>query len=170
MKFIISFARPRTKGCFGPGRLLLSLVVVALIFAALAWAAKDQTLLVVRDIKTGKVLEIGPIAEGDSFELKYIHSVDKLPVHDYFAYQNGSLVLTQTRCLSFGAGLGYTGQGDLKGEDGWNVIENMDRKLGALPLRVGTIADHTIIFKGKEYLLRKYFAPQSLLSIEVKQQ
>lgn len=168
MKFSVSRARPAAKGRFRPGLLLLFLVVVIIAVAAHAWVAANRTVLVARDIKTGKVLEIGSISEGDAFELRFIHSVDILPVRDYFVYQNGSLVLTQTRCLSFGAGLGYTGQGNLKGEDGWNVIDNMNRKVGTLPLRVGTIADHTIVFKGKEFILKKYFTPQSLLLIGVE--
>jgi hypothetical protein len=168
MKFSVCCARPEAKGFFLPGAPLFFVVAVIIAVAGLIWAVADHTVLVARDTKTGKVLEIGSISEGDTFELRFIHSVDILPVRDFFLYHNGCLFLTQTRCLSFGAGLGYTGQGDLKGEDGWNVIDNMNRRVVTLPLRLGSIADHTIIFKGKELSLKKYYAPQSLLQIGVE--
>ncbi|GBF34741.1 DUF1850 domain-containing protein [Desulfocucumis palustris] len=142
--------------------------VILIVTAVLARGMLSRTVLVVRDAKTGQSLEIGPVDQGESFELHYIHSVDKLPVRDFFLCRNGGLVLEQTRCLSFGAGLGYAGQGELKGEKGWNIIDNMDRKVGTLPLRVGTIADHKIIYRGREFHLAQFFAPKSLVLIGVE--
>ncbi|WP_165792164.1 DUF1850 domain-containing protein [Desulfocucumis palustris] len=142
--------------------------MILIVTAVLARGMLSRTVLVVRDAKTGQSLEIGPVDQGESFELHYIHSVDKLPVRDFFLCRNGGLVLEQTRCLSFGAGLGYAGQGELKGEKGWNIIDNMDRKVGTLPLRVGTIADHKIIYRGREFHLAQFFAPKSLVLIGVE--
>lgn len=169
METSLSSARPKGKKLCGPGRLLFWPAVILMLGAVLVWQQASAAVLVVRDMKTHRVLEIGPISEGDSFELRFIHSVDLLPVRDFFAYRDGGLVLCQTRCLSFGAGLGYTGQGELKSHQGWNVIENMDRRVGALPLRVGAVADHTIIYGGEAYRLNRYFAPKSLVKIGVEQ-
>lgn len=163
----MQFARLRGK-ISGPGRLLFLLAAVLIAAAVLAGGAFNRDLLVVRDAKTGQTLEIGPISEGETFELDFIHSVDKLPVQDLFVCRNGTLVLERTRCLSFGAGLGYTGQGELKGENGWNIIDHMDRRVGTLPLRVGTIADHTIAYRGEEFHLARYFAPKSLVLVGVE--
>jgi len=152
----------------GPGRLLFLLAAVLIAAAVIAWGAVSRDMLVVRDAKTGQTLEIGPISEGETFELDFIHSVDKLPVQDFFVCRNGALILEQTRCLSFGAGLGYAGQGELKGENGWNIIDNMDRQVGTLPLRVGTVADHTIVYRGEKFHLVRYFAPKSLVMVGVE--
>jgi len=146
----------------------LLILVVFTVLAVLARWPENQAVLVVRDENTGRKLEIGSISEGGTFELRFMHSVDRLPVHDIFVYRDGGLVLEQTRCLSFGAGLGYFGQGELKGENGWNVIVNMNRKVGNLPLRVGTVADHTIVYRGEEYHLDRYFPPRSLVLIGVE--
>ncbi len=158
----------RSRGFPGPGRLFFLLAAVLIVAAFLAGGVFSRDLLVVRDVKTGQTLEIGPILEGETFELDFIHSVDKLPVRDLFICRNGALVLEQTRCLSFGAGLGYAGQGELKGENGWNIIDDMNRQVGTLPLRVGTVAEHTIVYRGEEFRLARYFAPQSLVLIEVE--
>lgn len=162
----MSWIRSALKTIPGPA-LLSFLIISVLITYFLVGFIFQRPTLIVRDAKTGETLEIGRISEGDSFELHFIHSVDILPVHDVFKYQNGELVLSQTRCLSFGAGLGYAGQGVMRGEGKWNIIDNMDREVGALPLRVGTIADHTIVYRGTQYHLDKYFTPQSLVYLEV---
>lgn len=163
-------ARPLEKRFSGPGRPFFLFAAVLIVIAVIAWGAANRDVLVVRNPKTGQTLEIGPMSEGETFELHFMHSVDKLPVQDFFVYRNGALVLEQTRCLSFGAGLGYAGQGELKGENGWNIIDNMDRQVGTLPLRVGTIADHRIIYRGEEFRLARYFAPKSLVLIGVERE
>jgi len=157
--------RARLAGKSFPGPALIAVTVLVLLVAAGLFLMKP--VLIVRDVQTGKVIKIGPISEGESFELRFIHSVDILPVHDVFVCRGGQLVLEQTRCLSFGAGLGYAGQGVMRGEGKWNVIDKMHRQVGSLPLRVGTIADHTIVYRGEEYHLADYFPPQSLVRVEV---
>jgi len=168
MNNALQSARPTAKKFSGPGRPLFLLAAALIMIACIAWGVANRDVLVVRDAKTGQVLEIGPMAEGETFELHFMHSVDKLPVQDFFVYRNETLILDRTRCLSFGAGLGYAGQGELKGENGWNIIDNMDRQVGTLPLRVGTIANHRIIYRGEEFRLARYFAPKSLVLIGVE--
>jgi len=168
MNYALQSARPGGKKFFGPGRHLFLSAAVLIILAVIVWGATNRDVLVVRDTETGQTLEIGPMSRGETFELQFIHSVDLLPVQDFFVYRDEGLVLEQTRCLSFGAGLGYVGQGELKGEDGWNIIDNMDRQVGTLPLRVGTIADHRIIYRDKEFRLARYFAPKSLVMVGVE--
>ncbi|HBX23454.1 MAG TPA: hypothetical protein DEF34_07490 [Desulfotomaculum sp.] len=168
MNNALQSARPIEKKFSGPGRPFFLFAAILIIIAFIAWGAANRDVLVVRDSKTGHTLEIGPISEGETFELHFMHSVDHLPVQDLLVYRNEGLVLDQTRCLSFGAGLGYTGQGKLKGENGWNIIDNMNRQVGTLPLRVGTIANHRIIYRGEEFRLAQYFAPKSLVLIGVE--
>ena len=151
-----------------PGFVLIGVALLVIVAAALSGAAAYRPTLVVWDTKTGKELVLGAISEGEAFELNFIHSVDILPVQDHFVYKNGELYLMQTKCLSFGAGLGYMGQGVLREKGKWSEIDNMNRPVGILPLRVGTIADHTIVYKGNKYHLAKYFVPKSLVRIGVK--
>ncbi|MEW6424340.1 MAG: DUF1850 domain-containing protein [Bacillota bacterium] len=147
----------------GPGFLL----ALAILLGG-AWLAGCQHVLVVREADTHRRLLVGFLAPGEKFAMRFIHSVDRLPVYDEFRFLDGTLVLTGTRCLSFGAGLGYTGEGVLTGENGWDVIAGMHRRVGALPLRVGTVADHTIIYRGREVHLNRYFRGQTLVHLEVK--
>ncbi|SFH05873.1 hypothetical protein SAMN05660649_03662 [Desulfotomaculum arcticum] len=145
---------------------ILTLLVIAA--AILIGTAAYRPTLVVRDAESGKELVLGSISEGDAFDLDFIHSVDILPVQDHFVYKNKELYLMQTKCLSFGAGLGYMGQGTLQEKGKWSEIDNMNRRVGALPLRVGTIADHTIVYKGRKYRLSDYFTPKSLVKVGVE--
>jgi hypothetical protein len=142
-------------------------MVLVLLVAGVTGIAMRQPTLIVRDSETGKRLYLGKISPGEKFELHYIHSVEHLPVQDLFVYKKEGLVLEQTRCINFGAGLGYAGQGVLREEGKWSVIDKMNRKVGVLPLRVGTIADHTIVCRGTRYRLAEYFPTKSLVYIEV---
>jgi len=127
-----------------------------------------QQLVLVRG-QTGEVAWSRPLADGEDFSIRYIHSVDKLPVHEFYTNRHGQLVLTGIKVIDFGAGLDYTGEGDLRMEGKWTYIENMNREIDSLPLRVGSIADHTLIYRKKEFHLRDYFQAFALVRMELRQ-
>lgn len=64
--------------------------------------------------------------------------------------------------------MGYTGEGVLGEEDGWTVIKKIERRIGSIPLRIGTIARQTIMYRGKEILLEDFIPAQRLVNIRVE--
>ncbi|MCL6448551.1 MAG: DUF1850 domain-containing protein [Armatimonadetes bacterium] len=144
----------------------LILGVLAVLLLVLGWAGR-QHLLLIREAEHSRGLLVGFLAPGEGFQLRYIHSVDRLPVYDEFRFLDGELVLTGARCFCFGAGLGYTGEGVLRGENGWDVIDGMHRPADSLPLRVGTVADHTLLYRRREIHLNRSFRGQTLVHLEV---
>ncbi|NHM27375.1 DUF1850 domain-containing protein [Desulfofundulus sp. TPOSR] len=151
-----------------PGLFLIFVLLVPVLILLGYHMASRPHVLLVREVNSGRELRVGYLNQGEKFEIRYIHSVDRLPVYEEFQLINGELVLTGTRFLSFGAGLGYTGEGLLRGEGKWNIIEGMYRRVDSLPLRVGTIADHTLLYRGREIHLGDHFDGQALVRIEVK--
>lgn len=119
---------------------------------------------------TGAVIIDVPLLDGEKFQIHYTHSVDGLPVRETFRAEQGQLVLDGVHWMSFGAGLGYMGQGDIRVEAEWIIIENMNRRVGELLLRVGTVADHRLVYRGEEYPLRDYVEGMELLRLSVTQQ
>ena len=144
--------------------------------AAVLLAAAGPTLLarfqaaclVVEISEMKEIAWATPLKDGEEFQLRYIHSVDRLPVFETYTVEGTELVLMETRFLSWGAGLGYMGEGVLGGENGWTVIKGMQRKVGVIPLRVGTIAEHTLLYNGAEIRLRDFLPAQTLVHIRVK--
>lgn len=126
------------------------------------------TALVIEEPSAEKILWAAPLKENEEFQLRYIHSVDLTPVYEIYTNKNGALVLKESRFMTWGAGLGYMGEGLLEEEDGWTVIRQMERRLESLPLRIGTIAEHTIIYRQKEILLQEFAPPQSLVNIRLR--
>ncbi|HHW92329.1 MAG TPA: DUF1850 domain-containing protein [Firmicutes bacterium] len=118
--------------------------------------------------KTGKIVWAAPLGRDEHFQLRYIHSVDLLPVYETYTCKDMQLVLTGTRFLSWGAGLGYMGEGILTEENGWTIIKAMQRQVGTVPLRVGTIAEHTLLYRGKNIRLHDYVPAQTLVHIRIK--
>ncbi|MBC7345842.1 MAG: DUF1850 domain-containing protein [Clostridia bacterium] len=106
-----------------------------------------------------------PVRQGEVFYLRYTHSVTRRQVEDTYKLDEGNVVLTATRFEAVGAGLGYMGEGTIRAEKGWTVIEGMNRRLKFLPLRVGAVADHRLVYRGKEYHLWYYAPAYSLVHI-----
>lgn len=133
----------------GQGRRLLCLVLIVFFLPwaiAASYAAPSRNELVLLNDK-GDVLFSAPIAGDLPFAIRYIHSVAKTPVTDFFFIKNGEIYLESTVYSDFGAGLPTSpeeGQ-TMKTEGGEIIISGIDRRLGDFVLRVGRVAHHTLL-------------------------
>ena len=98
------------------------------------------------------------MSEGDVFSVRFIHSVNKSPVTDYFEIREDGIYGVKTVYYGFGAGVAAEleeGQTLTYGEDGSMIITGFDVKLNDLIYRVGTVSDHILTLQdGKEISLR----------------
>jgi len=69
--------------------------------------------LTIENANSGQFIWSSQVKEGEWFQIRYTHSVDHLPVIETYQVRQGSLVLDKVSWISFGAGLDYTGQGEL---------------------------------------------------------
>lgn len=139
--------------------LFLLLPVALVLWTPLSW-------LVVVDARDHTVVWARPVRQGEAFYLRYTHSVTRRQVEDTYVIKGARLALTATRFEAVGAGLGYMGEGLERAENGWTVIEGMERQMPYLPLRVGAVADHRLVVRGREYHLWDYAPPYSLVYLE----
>jgi len=117
--------------------------------------------LVVCDYTTGKVIVDFPIRCGDSFVMRYIHSVDHTPIFEQFRLDpEKGLVLEKTWFTMFSAGLGHwPGHGHLNQEGAWIMISDIERPIGNFILRIGALSvGHTIIYHDREINLSRLAA------------
>lgn len=137
------------RGCyFRYAAALLSCCSLLLCVNCLSSAsAEDGTAdLVLKDAR-GTVLFACPAREGFVFGIRYIHSVAKSPVEDWFCVTQNVIFLEKTIYQDFGAGLPHNpGPGQtMTTADGHIVINGYHRALPSFEVRVGRIAQHVLL-------------------------
>lgn len=137
---------------------VLGLVAGAVLAGAAPWAA-----LVVR-VEGVQVLAL-PVAMDERVGLRFIHSVDGLPVEDWYEVRRGGLVQVETRLLSFGTGMGHIpGQGRAVEDGAWLRVTGLERPIGTLHLRVGDPeVDHRLLYRQAEIRLSPQWAGKALV-------
>jgi hypothetical protein len=165
--------------CIVPGgnhmqKLLNTAATIAFLLHLLtsqAAATSVHPLLLIIENGDGSSLISIPIEPGESFTIRYIHSVDISPVHEvFYADEKKGIMIKETYFKMFGAGMGHwPGRGTIVEENGWIFIKDMDIAIGEFYLRVGTPAvDHTILIKGQEIRLSRML-PGSRVRLYIKQ-
>ena len=111
------------------------------------------------------------IYPGDEFTISYIHSYNKTPVYETFLIDNDyDIILKETGYEWQGIGLQDTCpiEGVWGYKDGNICISEINKKLDNIPLRVGTIAEHSLTFKNKTIPFLSFAKGGELVNIKVK--
>jgi hypothetical protein len=90
-----------------------------------------------------------------SFELSHRHSVEKVPWAEQFRVAaDGTMVLHRMRYGSFGAGLPSGDEGGTVSlEDGWIVIDSMDRRFSSVALSPSRFTEHRLAIGRRAWAL-----------------
>ncbi len=111
-----------------------------------------------------------PVSLGDKFTIKYIHSVDRLPIYETFLIggdNHHDFLLSEVRFIMLGAGMGDWG-GELIYNGEWTVLRNINKRLSSFCLRVSAIGEQTLIVGDKVIKLRDIVPESSILKFEIK--
>lgn len=101
--------------------------------------------------------------------IKFIHSVQKTPVTEELKFNGKEFVLLRTKYKSHGVGLPFmNSDGDFSIEDGFFVMDNMNRQIKRLELRTGTGTKHTINLAGQEIKLYEEVPPGTKIKFVFK--
>ncbi len=130
------------------------------LFTVLNLAAATPYLEVVRDgvVKDEVVILQLDLEEDASWQLRWNHSVTGILVSDYYAYREGTMLLTDSHTPAFDAGLGHIpGRGRLESDANhgyWIRDINESVPGNAYALRVGSKeVDHRVVHQGETYSL-----------------
>lgn len=87
-----------------------------------------------------------PVEKGDSFSLKYTHSVQKTPVTETFIIIGADeLVLDSTIYETYGVGLPFLpSEGRFQQQGGKFILSGLGRKFGKVALHAGPIAGQVL--------------------------
>jgi hypothetical protein len=122
------------------------------------------------DGRSGRVAFCAKIQPGEEFVLSFVHSVNKRPVHDTLRAEADHLVIVKSRFDSFGAGMpeASTSEGTLTiAKDGW-LEWTLNRPVPEIIIRVGWVANQTLLIKDREIRLADLIEPGKALTMRVR--
>lgn len=149
---------------------LVKLGVTLLILAILIALLLIPMPTLVLSVQNGDPVLLLPLVFDKSFTLEYTHSALKTPVQENFILAPGNkLILTSTIYQSLGVGLPF---GDTDGhfidKNGQFVLEGLDRQFEQINQGFMPVAKQTLIYRGKRYPYKNYFAQGSLVRVQVE--
>ncbi len=108
--------------------------------------SNDPLRLTVTDAR-GTLLLTTPLPDGVCFGIRFIHSVARSPVEEWYCRHNASLCLEKTVYHDFGAGLPHRAeQGqNMRFTRGAIILEGFHRSMPTVTYRVGRIAKHELL-------------------------
>jgi hypothetical protein len=118
----------------------------------------------------GDRLYIGEVAVGFPLSLRFIHSVQKTPVEEFLAVEEGcrSFVLNATKYQSFGVGLPFDKkEGEFHQEGDFYWLRGQNREFDRLDLRTGVGTELTINIGGRSFPLYEQYKPGTLVTVEL---
>ena len=101
-------------------------------------------------------------------EISFIHSVQKTPVIEELEFDGEKFILRRTKYKSHGVGLPFMeSDGEFREENGWFIMDNMNRPIKNLSLRTGVGTQLTIKLDGNEIKLYEKFPAGTRIDFKV---
>lgn len=145
---------------------LLFLTIIFSILACIVLYWWLTPLSIVVKTESGTCLTL-PVKPGETFSLRFIHSVHKTPVWENFIVKDtDTLLLTSTEYQSYGVGMpSLPSEGVFTQLGDRFSLSNLNRQFRQIPVRVGPEAQLTLVYHEQEYPVYEYFAPGTLVTI-----
>lgn len=143
----------------------IALVVILLIIIAFCFF--PLPVIVVSEQRGEPVLVI-PMVHEKSFDLEYIHSVQKTPVQETLLLApEGNLLLTSTTYRSLGVGLPFLPEeGTLFNDNGVFILSGLNRSFEQINLGFTPIGHQALLYNGQRFNLVDYFSPGAHVCIK----
>ena len=131
---------------------------MVLSIAAVLWllVGRNGLTLTLLDGETGESYLSVPVELGDTFDVSFLHSVNKSLIIERYIVEADGIYLEECYFASYGAGVASSIDGDqmlVSLEDGRMKLSNIHRLLPNLQYRVGKVTDHLLEIGGQQYSL-----------------
>lgn len=163
---------PQDKHAKARGRIRLSLCL--LVAAALLLCALPlQNRLVLSDARRGVTLVALPIAPGETFAVRFKHSVNLSDVTDFLEWTGDALILRSSQFTAFGAGIPVPADGIgtaiVNTSDGFLLtgIDTVQRD-NAFLIMLQQVPDHRLLYREREISLLDLAGSGALLRLCVR--
>ena len=146
----------QNKNSRGGSRILAPLLIVILVLILLT---PTCTRLTLRGYDSGKLMLALPIEPGESFRLRFTHSVNLSHVTDQLEWTGQQLITRTSLFTSFGAGMPVIADGigtEMHNTDDGFLITGIDRvqEDNFIPIMLQEVPDHHLLYRDEEISLR----------------
>lgn len=147
----------KTEKTMRESKLLLALLIT--VIGALIFLTPTCTRLTLRGYDSGRLMMALPIEPGESFKLRFTHSVNLSYVTDEMEWTGQQLITRTSLFTSFGAGMPVIADGigtEMHNTDEGFLITGIDQvqEEGFIPIMLQTVPDHHLLYRGQEISLR----------------
>lgn len=135
-----------------------------------SWIYFLQTPYLFIFVGEGKLLTVRHIQQEEIFKTRFIHSVQKTPIEEFFTInkQGNGFILKRTRYQSFGVGLPFLqSDGNFRREGNFFIMDNMNRDIQILSLRTGLKTELTLTFTNKTFRLYDMLAVGEKITLKI---
>ena len=149
------------------------IVPLFLVLLILALFIPLRDALIINDFRTGKTLKVLPVKEGESFSIRYTHSVNLSDVTDTLEWTDNKLVLRTSLFTSFGAGIPVPADGIgtsiTNTEDGF-LLSGIDKeqKDNGLLVMLQEVPNHRLLYRDREIPLLDIAPSGTLLQLKIR--
>ncbi len=155
-----------------PGAVAGGVLCLTVLLAAAGIAFTPALFLELRSYPAEELLFAARIEKGGAFATRIRHSVHLSPVYEYYRAEDaGKIILEATRLQDMGWGVPSTFDHPYRLEDGFMVIESIEKELPFLPFRVSSINAPRLFLGrmpgGREIDLEKYAPDGKRITIRV---
>ena len=143
------------------------ILALAAVLAGALWCSARPVVAVVGD---GGLIASCPADAGTELSTRFIHSVQKTPVEEFFAVNDArdGFVLLRTRYQSFGVGLPFLPtDGSFRREGDAFVMDGMNRPMPEIQFRPGLSTDLKITLPEEEILFEDRVPIGSLVRVAI---
>jgi hypothetical protein len=139
----------------------------ALSVIGFAAVATNPALLVLQleDAQTGERLAAYEVEAGERFEIRYVHSFKRTPIHETYAAEDEGIVQVREAYKYHAAGLEFTRETYREGD--W-IVSEPDRELGEFTVRVAGTTEQSLVVDGTKRTLGAYAEPGTGIRISVE--
>lgn len=135
------------------------ITIAALIIIALFIPMFNM--LTIIDVESGSIVFADRVFDNKEFYTSFIHSVNRMPVYEYYKIVDDHFVVYKTSFYSYGAGMpdfeDYKQKPVLR--DGMVHIDNLNIKMDSFSIFIGRVANHSLHIDNKIYKLSNFVEP-----------
>ena len=146
----------------------LPLVLLLLFF----FFAPVGTCLAVTDYHTGRIRMALPVKDGETFSIRFTHSLNLSDVTDEIVVDGASLVCASSLFTAYGAGIpdpAADGIGrELTLTDAGFLLTGIDKAQARIPILLQEVPNHRLLYRGAEINLLGRFGSGALVVLSVR--
>lgn len=140
-------------------KIFAGIILLAIIFCAIKFY--EEKIFVTAEVGgEEKIITSVEARKNLPLVISFIHSVQKTPVIEELEFDGEDFILLRTKYKSHGVGLPFMeSDGNFRIEDGYFIMDDMNRRIKNLELRTGVGTQLCINLDGQEFKLYENFPP-----------